>query len=125
MSTQPSVAFSLFGAAYEYAEKNLGGPVAENVKTVSVATTVTQLVPNNPDRLVLVIVNLGSGTVYAAPDPSVSTIKGVSLANGSSLSVVLPFDFTLCSREWDAIADASGPYNVFVIELYRISKVVT
>jgi len=110
-----------YGAALQYAEIEFGGPVAETDSTVSVATTATKLVGSNPDRVMLLLVNLGATPVNVAPANDPSSAKGITLSqNGGSMVTIVRDDGTLPTREWYGIA-TSAAANVYVVELSRFA----
>jgi hypothetical protein len=110
------------GAARAYTEQILGGPVSEEETTISVGASLTTLLGNRGDRVGAVLVNMGTGTVFMAPTNAVSSTRGVPLGQNGSISLILPYDFTLVARQWNAVSDAGGPYNVYVIEYFRVHK---
>lgn len=108
-----------YGAALQYAELEFGGPVSETDNTVSVATTATKIVGNNPDRVMLLLVNLGGTPVNVVPDNDPSSSKGITISqNGGSMVSIVRDDGTLPTREWYGIA-TSAAANVYVLELSR------
>lgn len=110
-----------YGATLQYAEIEFGGPVTETDKTVSVDTAATRIVGSNPDRVMLLFVNLGSTPVNIAPANDPSTSKGITLSqNGGSIVTIVRDDGTLPSREWYGIA-TSAASNVYVVELARFA----
>jgi hypothetical protein len=107
----------LYGTARHATEKALGGPTRENETNPTIQTTATMLVAANPDRVGLVIINLGTNDVYMALNNGVSTSNGVKLsAGGGNVSLNVNDDFTLVAREWDAIANG-GTSAVYVLEI--------
>ncbi|NIQ91313.1 MAG: hypothetical protein GWN93_20815 [Deltaproteobacteria bacterium] len=83
----------------------------------TVGTSVVRVLPNNPNRLAFVIVNLSSNNVYVAWDLAVSTTRGVLLTpNGGSLTVVYEEDFETACWELFAIADGAAS-SIFVPEV--------
>lgn len=109
-----------FGAARRYSEQVLGGPTNETDKTVSLASA-GRIVEFNPDRVGLIIVNLGSADLMVAPDSGVSSTFGVRLgANGGNTSLNVTEDFTLVAHDWWGFP-LSGTVTVYVIEYVRFS----
>ena len=107
------------GAAVEYIEKVFGGRFEENDSTISVGTSATKVVDNDPDALALTIVNIGANSVYLAPTNNPTSSKGIILdASGGSVSMVVRDDLLLPALEWYGIAP-SGASNVYVIRLRR------
>lgn len=109
------------GAALEYAEKLLGGPLNEVDSNPTVNTSVAIAVQGNGDRLGLVMINSGANDIMLALDSGVSSTNGIRLgANGGSVSMNVTQDFTLCTRAWYALS-LLGASQLTVIELYRIN----
>lgn len=105
------------GAARYWTEKELGGPTRNVATTTTVQTTATTVVNNNPDRVGLVVINLGSVDVFAWIDNTVSTSKAVRLnANGGFFSLNVRDDFTLVAEQWVAIGNG-GTAAVAAIEV--------
>lgn len=112
-----------YGAALRYAIEQLGGPLVEQTNVVSVDNAVKQIAIGNGERVWLTIVNIGASNVYVGITPDVSSTKGILLgASGGSATLNVRDDFTLPSREWNAICPAGGPVNVLVIEAYRFAQ---
>lgn len=111
------------GAALDYTVAQLGGPVLEQESNPSISTSPVQVVPNNADRVGLVVVNLGAGNVFMSLGNTPSVSVGIFLgANGGSTSLTVRDDFTLPSRQWTAICPAGGPSVLEVIEYIRFTK---
>lgn len=110
------------GAALQYAQQVLGGPIVENETVVSVPNSVTVLAKGNGDRVALVVVNLGATDVLIGISSDVSANKGILLsANGGNVALTVVYDFTLVSRQWNAIGSSAGPVNVYVLEMSRFT----
>lgn len=76
-----------------------------------------QLLPNNPNRLGWMAVNLSANNIFLALDISVSAAHGILLTpNGGSLTMIYEEDFeaTCWAVYGMAAADAS---DIFVIEV--------
>ena len=98
-------------------DKRFGVRTQAAQKTVSLGTTATEIVPNNPDRLGVTIVNLSTNSVYLALDSSVSSSKGILLApSGGSASFNVEEDYQMVG--WAIWGVASGASSaIFVIEV--------
>jgi len=111
------------GAAIEYSELALGGPLVENPTTSTVGLTTSVVIDGNGDRVGLVFVNGGAADVFIWLDTTVSTSIGVRLtANGGSATLTVRDDFTLVTRKWFGISSGAGN-TVSVLELARFKKV--
>src|ERR1700758_1890196 len=107
---------SVYGAARQYTENELGGPITEIETVTAASTTAAQLVSNSPDRVGLVFMNLGSTNVFVSLAPNPSANLGILLApNGGSIALTVKDDFTLCSRQWNFVSASSTP-NVYTLE---------
>lgn len=91
--------------------QNLWGDKVRLVPSVQVAvlTTPTRVIKNNPRRMGLIVVNLGSGTAYLDWLPSIAQGAGVPLIGaGSTLTLSAFEDGELCSYDMYAISAAAG-----------------
>lgn len=104
---------ALFGTRTTYKENRL---------TNQVQNTVTQIVPSDPKRLSLIIVNLGNVSIQVAPAGDVSSTKGILLiGNGGAITLTMTDDFELVSAAWYGICAA--PNNpVYVLETLSEGK---
>jgi len=74
--------------------------------TLTVATTATQVLKNNPNRLAFILVNLSANVGYFAPVQTVSSSAGIrAAASGGSFAFIWNEDFDLVALEWFAIND--------------------
>jgi len=110
------------GAAQEYVEGLFGGPITESESVYTIDTTpYTAITQNNPDRVGLTIINLGSNDLFIALDINVSTSRGVYLAkNGGTASITVVDDQMLPTRAWYAISSI-GSTTVYVLEIFRFA----
>lgn len=107
------------GAAAEAAARIIGGIVVPSDGTVPVTNVPTNILPNNPERAVLYMLNLSASTLYAAPTSRVQTNSGIALPpNGGSMSLVVTEDFQLVSSTWWVIGPA-GPNDIYFLEMVR------
>ena len=63
--------------------QSITGDIYNNV---SIGTTNTLILSDNPQRLSLVVVNNGSNTVYIGPDTSVTTANGIKIVASGTYS---------------------------------------
>lgn len=88
----------------------------QNPVTASVATTVTKVLNNNPDRVHWILVNLSANDVFVTWDNSPSSTRGVKVAaGGGALVLDVEEDGELVAWEANAIASV-GAADVFVVE---------
>ena len=107
----------IVGAVPAYITKEYAGAFSEHETTISVQTTVTKLLDNDPERPALLMVNLGANDVYVKPNNTPGVEAGILLAAfGGSISLTVHDDLTLPARNWYGIADtaASDVYVVYV-----------
>ncbi len=84
--------------------RNQESPVGAVVNAASAL-----LLPNNPDRVGLIIVNLSANVIYISPRDPAAAAAGIRLdANGGWRSFVWDEDFELVSHDWYAIATGAG-----------------
>lgn len=77
----------------------------ENPLVIQIATTVTKVLNNDPDRLQFTIVNLSANAAYLAFDGEVSATHGIPLAaNGGSVSMNADEDGAMVGKELYGIA---------------------
>jgi hypothetical protein len=113
----------LRGAVYNLAVARFGGAFVEEDAELTLTTTVAEAAPNDPERVVLALVNLGAVPLYVAPFRSVTTTRGIALSpSGGALILSADTDLTLTSREWFAISTQTG-HTAFRLTLRRFSLV--
>lgn len=123
MSTPQNYAASkdrlVYGAAYEWTEQELGGPVTINANLVNVLNAGSFLVQGNPDRVAISIVNLTNTNIVVAFQNQGTTGTGIILVGqGSFFGLTLRDDFTLASIPmW---LQASGGATAYVVEYIRL-----
>lgn len=111
------------GAAREFLAARFGGLFTELESVVVVTAAAQPLIPNRPDRLGLIAVNLSVNSIYGALTPNPSANNGILISpNGGALVLSVLEDFTLCSRQLSLIAPA-GNSNLYVLELLREIRV--
>jgi len=98
---------ALFGVRTTYAENPLNNQVQ---------VAVTQLLPGNPKRVGVVMVNLSVNTIWVAPNNRVATTLGIRLAaNGGSMTLTWDKDFEIISMPWYGMASNINS-EIYVIE---------
>lgn len=113
------MAGNLQGAAAEYLRDRYRGELTEREDTVTVGTTVTSVVPSDPDRLGLVIINNGTDTVWVRINENLTVDAGIRLgANGGAVSLNIDDDGMILTREWFGISTSAG-MSVDYVELRR------
>lgn len=110
-----------FGVAapYALAQREYGGVLLGEETVVTVAATMTELAGGDPERVLLVFVNLSLNVVFLAPSIQVSTSRGIRLApNGGFLSMNAREDGILQTLQWFAVTDV-GSATVFRVTQRR------
>lgn len=108
-----------FGPARDYLQKKFGGLFEELESSPVAGVAATSIIPNNPNRLGVVVVNLGANVVYLALSTAPSSTNGIAVAaNGGSLSLTVDEDFTHVTRQLNAVSPA-GNSQLYVLELVR------
>jgi len=80
-------------------------------------TATLRLLPNNPNRLGWMAVNLSANNIFLALDPEVSAAHGVLLTpNGGALSMIYEEDFEATCWAVYGMAAANNS-DIFVIEV--------
>ena len=105
--------------AREISLKRFGFPTraVENPVTDTVATTVTEILKNNPDRVFWLVVNLSDNEGYLALSEDVSKDKGVRLdAKGGFASMS-------ADEDGEAVAYAVYAVNITLAGKYYILEI--
>lgn len=109
----------MYGAAVDYLTKKFGGPASESEDVVTSTTTAAPLLGNDPDAMMLTIVNLGSNAAYLGLDARVSATRGLYLApNGGAISMIVDEDGTLPCRNWHVVSP-SGNTAIYYLRTRR------
>ena len=110
------------GALSDYVGRRFGvktrAVVNPLVITGVIPAGITQILRNNPDRLMLLIMNLDTAKMMAAPHANPATNIGVWLdANGGHIALDADTDGELVGQEWWvwSAAGAAVP-NIYIIE---------
>lgn len=91
-----------------------------NPLVAQVATTLTQLLTPNPNRLAWTLINLGANPLYVAFTPDVSTTKGVYVsATGGVFGLIFDEDFDLVAYPVYAIAVIAAA-AIYLVEIISI-----
>ena len=111
------------GAARFFVETQLGGPGRIQESTVTVQTTNTTLVNNNPDRVAITFSNNSTFTMWIGTQQQiVQGNLGIPLpAQGGSVSLNVRDDFELVASQWIGVCGTS-PSPIFIQEV--ISDVI-
>jgi hypothetical protein len=91
-----------------------------NPITDTIATSATQLLRNNPNRLAWTLINLGSEAVYLSFTPDVGTTKGIYVASGGgTMGLLFSEDFELVTYPVYGIGAAGGD-KIYLVEVIAL-----
>lgn len=106
--------------AGRFAISRWGGPTTPKLTSVTVGTTASRIVTNNPRRVKLTLLNLGASDVYVSFDSSVTTLAGIKLVAATGfLETNASDDGEEVLSEFWAIS-ASASQTVMIAEVYRV-----
>lgn len=109
------------GAAATFVEEQFKGPTTLRENLTAVATGVTDVLPNDPERLGWMIVNHGANIGYLGFSREVAVGNGVFLAaGGGSASVNIVEDQELVTRAVYGIMAVLGG-NWYTVEVLRVT----
>ena len=88
-----------------------------NPLVAQVGVAAIRVLPNNPDRLAWLIVNLSGNTLQLALDRGVGAARGILVqANGGSVGMVVDEDFDMVTYEiWGVATGAAS--NIYVLSV--------
>lgn len=87
-----------------------------NYTTDDIDSSVKAIVNNNPNRVSMIIVNLGANACYISPFRDVSSTKGIYIApNGGSVVLQWDKDFELVGYEWHGVSSVDNQ-SVLILE---------
>ena len=97
-------------------------PTQEVESSPTVTTSAAELVENNPDRIMLLVVNHGLNPGYIGLASDLTEPGGIPVAaNGGSVVFHIGDDASMPSRQWFAVnANANGAW--YVLELVRVHQ---
>jgi len=106
------------GTLAEFVFLKFGGhtTVRRNPGSTSITTTASKIFKNNPQRVQLVIVNLGSSRIFIDSAESVSSTLGIPIDPGGSIVVSADEDGEDVGRDWWGVA-VSGTQTIFAKEV--------
>jgi hypothetical protein len=110
-----------YGAAAEFVAKEFGGRFTVSQRVVTVDATDVEVAPNDPDRVQLVLLNLGSTSITVSFKPAAVLNQGILLLDNASLySVNVRDDAILPALMHRAIGSAVGG-SLLVLEIIKVS----
>ncbi len=106
--------------AGRFAIARFGGPTTSKTTTVTVATTVTRIVGNNPRRVSITIYNRGTNNVDLDYVATVTAGGGIPLTGASGvMQSTIEDDGEATINELYGIATTAAS-SVFVVEVLRV-----
>ncbi len=106
--------------AGRFAIARFGGPTTSRTSTVTVATTVTRIVGNNPRRVSVTVYNRGANNVDIDYVATVTAGGGIPLTGSSGvMQSTIEDDGEAVVQELYGIATAASS-SVFVVEVLRV-----
>lgn len=92
-------------------------PIVNPLIAATPGVAAVRLLPNNPDRLAWILINLSVNPMYINLTDAVSAINGIYVPpNGGFVGMVWDEDFQMLAWEWWVITPA-GASNLLVIEI--------
>ena len=125
MATSPIVAAPAFGAALTVVQNIFGYIINEVESFPSIATTspTAPFIPQNGDRLGLVLVNTAVNQMFVGLSPAVGSLDGIVLSpNGGAIAMNVRDDMTLTTRAWWALS-ITAPGILYVLEIIGVKAV--
>ena len=99
---------------------HLGLDQTESIELEATAgVTPTLMIGGDPDRLELVLVNLGANDVYFGPKSDVSTAKGIKISSGGGQVILQRFyDHSLTGWPLWCVS-AAGTSSIYILAVRR------
>lgn len=123
MSSPTLPAGFTFGAALTNTQQRLGYIIneVESNPLITVGAPTAPFLPQNADRVGLIIVNTSINTAFiAVSQAEVNNVFGILLSpNGGSVTMQVRDDWTLPSRAWWGTA-SGGSAQMYVLELIGV-----
>lgn len=109
------------GAAARFVAKEFGGAFRVRQEVVTVGTASIVAAPNDPDRVALILVNLGATTITISFQPAAVAGQGILLLdNGSDYSVNVRDDAIIPAWQHTVVSSAVGG-SLLVVELALVN----
>lgn len=110
------------GAAAEFVASNFGGGFVVRDNVIAVGLVPVVVAPNDPDRVALVVVNIGAVAVTINYRENITLNQGIVLLdNGSTYSVNVRDDAILPAWMHAALSSGVGS-TLFVVEIIRETR---
>lgn len=109
------------GAVHDFDLVRFGGPTVPDEFDVTILTTPTRVLKNDPDRLQVILTNNDLGAIYWSTKPLTVAISGFAVGVGIATLLSVQNDGAWCSSDIWAIAP-TGPFTLHVGILRRQSR---
>jgi hypothetical protein len=110
------------GAAAQWIAKEYGGNFRVRSRTMTVDAASLTVAPNDPDRVALILINVGATSITISFDPTAVINQGIQLLdNGSLYSVNVRDDLIMPAWAHQAIGSAPGG-SLFILEVTMESR---
>lgn len=106
------------GAINDFDLVRFQGPTVPVEFSVVVGVTATEILPDDPDRLMVIMSNNDAGAVYWSTSPKLAALTGFAIGSGIVTTFQVQNDGQLCGRRIWGIAP-TGPFTVNVLVLRR------
>ena len=107
------------GAAALWIAREYAGRIEEKVEVKSIGVTAESVIPNDGERLFVLLVNLSTNLMYIGFDEAVGPDKGIFLAaNGGSYAIDVREDMVLPTFQHYAVS-AGAASSLYVVTLRR------
>ena len=111
-----------YGAALEYLQSRIPGFYDPRETAFTYGATAVRMLPANPERVLLVMCNLGGVSCWVAPSERCADDYGIRLAgNGGILGFSAINDFIMPALEWHVVGDGAAG-TIFLLEAIRIVR---
>lgn len=109
------------GAIDDFDHVRFGGPTIPEERSVLIMTVPTVILPDDPDRLMVILTNNDAGAVYWSTNPSMTILASFAIGSGIAATFQVQNDGALCGRRLYGIAP-TGPFTINVMTLRRQHK---
>lgn len=93
-----------------------------NHMTSTVGVDPVEVAQQDPNRVVLLFVNMSANTIYLSPQKDVSPTRGIFVdANGGFVLLKKEEDFSLCTNRLWAVGVAPA-LEIYVLEVIRLKE---
>ena len=110
------------GAVAVWFKKTYGGLASFTELLTVVGVARIQILPNNPERVSLVLVNPSADFITVTPTTLIAAGSGIRIApNGGFISMTLANDCPLPAMAWYCVGDAAA-LSIYTLETFRVAE---